>query len=254
MKPAPTSLQSTAAKFKHLFKKNNQQAIQPLSQRQNLAVKCRGAARAVFIIYIVTVLAQTLPLQISQPVWYISAIDACLNNGVILLFGLLCATLASYWDPDAPNAQKAQKFLRSYPRAASYFFYALIFAQVLSGIIVSKQTISGYSLQLNQLNREFKIVDNEITTASLPKLAFIDQRLRAGQNQPPRLVDAENAPSIRASLLNTFTKQYVIRRDNLSEQRNRRVLRLTIGVLRNIIIALTLAVAISLFGRTRFAS
>lgn len=69
-----------------------------------LVVQLHWLARALFAAYLISVIADALPLKIADPNWRLNVIDTVVNNATIPLIGLGIAHLASYLDASRSDA------------------------------------------------------------------------------------------------------------------------------------------------------
>lgn len=218
-----------------------------LDQRQVLAAQCRTAAKALFLIYAATSLAGLFPIRIGQSLWHLGFTAAFVNNGVILLFCLLCGSLSLYWDPVAKKSRRLGLSLRFYSRVSSIFFALLILAQVVTASVVAGQTLSGRKLQSVQLQAEFEQARAKVMSADAGTLSVLEQRVRGAA--APRPLDAQSLPAVRQAIMDVFGSNLQAAKNKLSQQARQELLTLAVDSMRVILVAMALSVACSAFAQ-----
>jgi hypothetical protein len=101
-----------------------------------LAERLHWIARALFVAYVLSVVFESFPLQLSYPGWRLNVANTLVDNATIPLIGLGLIHLGVYIDPINPFLQKSQRRVTSLAVAASLGFLLIIPFQLGSTVML----------------------------------------------------------------------------------------------------------------------
>lgn len=214
-----------------------------LNSRQLLAVKSRIAGKGLAVVYLTSVIAGAMPIQVTAPTWYLAICTGLVNNGPILILALLTLSLAAYWDPAAKANRSFAWPLLWIARLSTTVFAGVVVVQLAAAGFFCQQVIAQNRSRLSGLERQLGVVAADVQDArDLGQFNGILQRLGALQVQPNT---AGNEPLAvrKQQLINVLQSNRKRAESRLEQQTRQRFVGLAIDSLRVVVSALALAAA-----------
>jgi hypothetical protein len=206
-----------------------------------LAGVVRMAAKAMAIVYAVTILALLFPIQFRQIGWIQALINGLLFNALVPLAAVVLVLLATIVAPASAPTRRLARFLIRWTLPVAVGFLLLV---PLQGY-VAWRTLTGQdaaaAAQASQVIRQFEQARSALEAVSEPA----QLRALVGPSPVPQLQEILSLPlpQAREQLLDTLQE----RERQVSQQRReqRRRLRWSVGreTARNVVAALALALA-----------
>ena len=144
-----------------------------------LADRLAFMAIALFVIYLITLLASILPANPLDTAWQLRFISACLDSGTIPLVALGLLHLAAYLNPGNPSLQKRRDAVARWAVVAVIGFLLIIPLQAFAGWNSVATARANVARQLSVANDTFNLLQETITTAT--SLDNLQARLQAIQ-------------------------------------------------------------------------
>jgi hypothetical protein len=144
-----------------------------------LADRLGFMAIALFVIYLITLLASILPIRLLDTAWHLRFISACLDTATIPLVALGLLHLSAYLDPGNPALQKRRDGLARLAIVAVIGFLLIVPLQAYAGWKSVAQSRANVARQLSAATSTFDLLQDTITTAS--SLDNLQARLQAIQ-------------------------------------------------------------------------
>ncbi len=144
-----------------------------------LADRLAFMAIALFVVYLITLLASILPVRLLDTAWQLRFISASLDSATIPLVALGLLHLAAYLDPDNPTLQRRRSGLARLAIVAVIGFLLIIPLQAYAGWQSVATARANVARQLSVANGTFDLLQETITTAT--SLDNLQARLQAIQ-------------------------------------------------------------------------
>ncbi|MEA5443507.1 hypothetical protein [Cyanobium gracile] len=144
-----------------------------------LADRLAFMAIALFVIYLITLLASILPVSLLDTAWQLRFISACLDSATIPLVALGLLHLAAYLDPGNPALQKRRDGLARLAIVAVIGFLLIVPLQAYAGWNSVATARANVARQLTAATSTFDLLQDTITTAT--SLDNLQARLQAIQ-------------------------------------------------------------------------
>ncbi len=144
-----------------------------------LADRLAFMAIALFVIYLITLLASILPIRLLDTAWQLRFISACLDSATIPLVALGLLHLAAYLDPENPTLQKRRNVLARLAILAVAGFLLIVPLQAYAGWQRVAEARANVARQLSAATSTFDLLQETITTAT--SLDNLQARLQAIQ-------------------------------------------------------------------------
>jgi hypothetical protein len=144
-----------------------------------LADRLAFMAIALFVIYLITLLASILPIRLLDTAWQLRFISACLDSATIPLVALGLLHLAAYLDPENPTLQKRRDGLARLAILAVAGFLLIVPLQAYAGWQSVAVARANVARQLSAATSTFDLLQDTITTAT--SLDNLQARLQAIQ-------------------------------------------------------------------------
>lgn len=214
-----------------------------LKAPQLLAVKSRIAGKALLVVYLASVLAAAMPIQIGAPTWYLALCNSLVNNGTILVLALLALTLAAYWDPAAKANRNFARPLLWSSRLSTAVFGAVVVMQLVAAGLFCQQVLAQNSAQLSGLKRQLDGVAADVEAAKDPaQFNLLLQRL-GSLPVLPSAAQSEPLPVRKQQLLKVLQSKLRSEEGRLGQQSRQIFLGLAINSVRVVVTAAALAAA-----------
>jgi len=144
-----------------------------------LADRLAFMAIALFVIYLITLLASILPVRLLDTAWQLRFITASLDSatGPLVALGLL--HLAAYLDPDNPTLQRRRSGLARLAILAVIGFLLIVPLQAYAGWQSVATARANAARRLSAATSTFDLLQETITTAT--SLDNLQARLQAMQ-------------------------------------------------------------------------
>ncbi|MEA5410205.1 hypothetical protein VB737_00345 [Synechococcus sp. BA-120 BA3] len=136
-------------------------------------------AIALFVIYLISLLANIVPVSPLDTAWQLRFISACLDSGTIPLVALGLLHLAAYLNPGNPALQKRRDAMARWAVLAVIGFLLIIPLQAFAGWNSVATARANVARQLSVANGTFDLLQETITTAT--SLDNLQARLQAIQ-------------------------------------------------------------------------
>lgn len=144
-----------------------------------LADRLAFMAIALFVVYLITLLASILPVRLLDTAWQLRFISASLDSATIPLVALGLLHLAAYLDPDNPTLQRRRSGLARLAILAVIGFLLIVPLQAYAGWQSVATARANVARQLSVANGTFDLLQETITTAT--SLDNLQARLQAMQ-------------------------------------------------------------------------
>lgn len=144
-----------------------------------LADRLAFMAMALFVIYLITLLATILPVRLLDTAWQLRFISACLDSATIPLVALGLIHLAAYLDPENPALQRRRDTLARLAIVAVLGFLLIIPLQAYAGWNSVATARANVARQLSVATGTFDLLQETISTAT--SLDNLQARLQAIQ-------------------------------------------------------------------------
>ncbi|KAF0653058.1 hypothetical protein L107_10393 [Cyanobium sp. Copco_Reservoir_LC18] len=144
-----------------------------------LADRLAFMAIALFVIYLISLLASIVPVSPLDTAWQLRFISACLDSGTIPLVALGLLHLAAYLNPGNPALQKRRDAVARWAVLAVIGFLLIIPLQAFAGWNSVATARANVARQLSVANGTFDLLQETITTAT--SLDNLQARLQAIQ-------------------------------------------------------------------------
>lgn len=144
-----------------------------------LADRLAFMAIALFVIYLITLLASVLPIRLQDTAWQLRFISACLDSATIPLLALGLLHLAAYLDPGNPTLQKRRDAVARLAIVAVIGFLLIVPLQAYAGWQSVATARANVARQLSAATGTFDLLQDTITSAS--SLDNLQARLQAIQ-------------------------------------------------------------------------
>jgi hypothetical protein len=144
-----------------------------------LADRLAFMAIALFVIYLITLLASILPIRLLDTAWQLRFITACLDSATIPLLALGLIHLAAYLDPGNPTLQKRRDGVARLAIVAVIGFLLIVPLQTYAGWRSVAVARANVARQLSAATSTFDLLQDTITTAT--SLDNLQARLQAIQ-------------------------------------------------------------------------
>ncbi|MBW4531677.1 MAG: hypothetical protein KME02_13425 [Aphanothece saxicola GSE-SYN-MK-01-06B] len=144
-----------------------------------LADRLAFMAIALFVVYLITLLASILPVRLLDTAWQLRFISASLDSATVPLVALGLLHLAAYLDPDNPTLQRRRSGLARLAIVAVIGFLLIVPLQAYAGWQSVATARANVARQLSAATGTFDLLQDTITTAS--SLDNLQARLQAMQ-------------------------------------------------------------------------
>ncbi len=131
-----------------------------------LADRLAFMAIALFVIYLITWLANILPIRLLDTAWQLRFISACLDSATIPLVALGLLHLAAYLDPGNPTLQQRRDVLTRLAIVAVIGFLLIVPLQAYAGWRSVAAARTNVTRQLSAATSTFDLLQDTITTAT----------------------------------------------------------------------------------------
>ncbi|MEA5414022.1 hypothetical protein [Synechococcus sp. BA-132 BA5] len=157
-------------------------------------------ATALFVLFLVQVLADSLPVRILDPAWQLSFSGSLIRNGLLPVLGMLLVPLAAMLDSSSRSLARYRDWLRRWSLPIAMCYLLLIPLQGY-GVWKGLDTIrNAQSARFNQASQKFTALRQAINAATSSE--DLQARLQALQGPTlPANVLEEPLPELRQRLL-----------------------------------------------------
>lgn len=135
-----------------------------------LVVQLQWLAKALFAAYLISVLADALPLRLADSNWRLNVIDTLVNNATIPLIGLGVAHLAAYLDPARSDALTFWRRVSRLAVLASLGFVLIVPIQIGTSISLYADLSATRFLEIQRADQ--RLVN---LASAIQKSATVDQ-------------------------------------------------------------------------------
>jgi multisubunit Na+/H+ antiporter MnhG subunit len=148
----------------------------PAESRRVLSYKLRYAGIALMGVFVASAAIGIIPLQLTQPDWYLKSIALLINNTPIGLAGLCLAWIALFLNPDLAEPLATTWPYRALCTFAFYLFILVVPVQITAAVLSYVAGEADGKTQLQELERQMKPVRAKIEAAtSQDELSLIIQ-------------------------------------------------------------------------------
>jgi len=140
----------------------------PVLSSTSLGEMLQSLGLVLLVVFAISVLAATFPIQVLDAQWQLGLVSALVNNASLALVGGLLLPLGHVFDASNEKLRRKRALVRTWAKVVAIGFLLLIPVQIVSGLNYFRSFTTSIESQTNQSSKKLSAVRDAIATAPSP--------------------------------------------------------------------------------------